>query len=232
VSINVTAQNEFEELYALTEIAVGAELVLQNIGQSPVAVSNGAAMPTDVEMILEPGQWAASAAGAAGVWVKQYRGERGTALVSVRTRAQYNLLKPFTGVDVGPAGPLGPAGPVGPAGDGSTFTKIADINLSGHRAVKAVSGDRVSLVSSANPADIGLAIAITTGAASADAVANLRAYGEITEPSWSWTPGPVFLGVNGVLTQTAPTTGYVQQIGVALSSTKLMVNIRPPIRLG
>ena len=232
MSINVTATNQFQELFTLTEIAAGEELVLQNIGQSPLAVSTGAVEPADVEMTMDPGAWARVAPGEAGVWVRQYRGEAGTALVSVRTRAQYDSLKPFTGLDVGPAGPLGPQGPQGPAGDGSTFTKIADSNLSGHRAVKAVSGDRVAYVSSGTPTDIGLAIAITTGAAAADATATLRAYGEISEPSWAWTPGPVFLGVNGVLTQTVPTSGYVQQIGVALSSTKLMVDIRPPIRLG
>ena len=43
---------------------------------------------------------------------------------------------------------------------------------------------------------------------------------------WNWTKGPVFLGTNGMLTQTAPTSGAVAvQIGRAITSTQLQVDI-------
>lgn len=232
MSTNVVLNNQAQELYALAGIPSGTELVIQNIGQETVALSNGVLTPTDVELTIDAGGLARVAAGTSAVWAKQYRGAQTTALLSVRTRAQFDALKPFTGLDEGPAGPTGGPGPQGPAGDGSTFNKTADINLSGHRAVRAVSADRVSYVSSDDVAQMGMAIAITTGSALADATVNLRAYGEIAEPSWAWVAGPVFLGVNGVLTQTVPSTGYVQRIGIALSSTKMQVAIAPPIKLG
>lgn len=41
----------------------------------------------------------------------------------------------------------------------------------------------------------------------------------------------VYLGLNGLVTQIVPTTGYIQQVGVALTSTSILVNIGLPIQL-
>lgn len=42
----------------------------------------------------------------------------------------------------------------------------------------------------------------------------------------------VYLGTNGVITQTPPTVGYLQILGVAVSSTKIIIQIQQPIFLG
>jgi len=54
--------------------------------------------------------------------------------------------------------------------------------------------------------------------------------GMITNLAWSFTPGmPVYLNGN-TLSNTAPTTGFVQRIGIATSSNTLVVQIGPSIR--
>lgn len=41
----------------------------------------------------------------------------------------------------------------------------------------------------------------------------------------------IYLGSNGLITQTVPTSGYIQQLGVALTSTSILVNISLPVQL-
>jgi len=53
--------------------------------------------------------------------------------------------------------------------------------------------------------------------------------GLITEGSWSWTPdNPVFIGVNGVLTQT-PSALPMRRIGWAISGTQINLDPFPII---
>lgn len=55
--------------------------------------------------------------------------------------------------------------------------------------------------------------------------------GRITDPSFSFTPGPIWLGDNGALTQTKPTVGLLVQVATAVTSTSIFVNIGPAIKL-
>jgi hypothetical protein len=76
----------------------------------------------------------------------------------------------------------------------------------------------------------GAALGLSTGAASAGATLTVRTSGAMTDPAWAWTAGPVFVTGNGVLTQTAPTTGIVLQVATALSATKIVVDIKVPVK--
>lgn len=75
-------------------------------------------------------------------------------------------------------------------------------------------------------------VGITTTAVSMGALVTIQ-YGEaLSDGSWAWTPGqPIFLGVNGVLTATAPSSGAVVRVGRAVSATKIIVEIEQPIVL-
>lgn len=55
--------------------------------------------------------------------------------------------------------------------------------------------------------------------------------GLLTNPAWSWTPGsPIYL--NGTsLSQTAPSTGFSQEIGISKTSTTIYVNLSAAILL-
>lgn len=114
------------------------------------------------------------------------------------------------------------------AGTGSaveTFT--AGETLGGHRAVFA-SGDVVRYASASAPDNVSTVVGITTQAAAAGNPVDVQRSGRITENTWSWVPGDVYLGDNGLLTQVEP-AGVLLRIGVALDATTLDVRIGTPI---
>jgi len=43
--------------------------------------------------------------------------------------------------------------------------------------------------------------------------------------------GQIYLDLNGLITQTVPISGFIQQLGVALTSTTILVNINLPFLL-
>ncbi len=53
----------------------------------------------------------------------------------------------------------------------------------------------------------------------------------MTNTAWAWQPNkPVFLGTDGTLTQSLIGVVFVQQVGVALTPTKIVIRISQPIR--
>ena len=121
-------------------------------------------------------------------------------------------------------------GAQGPMGISSGLQLVAPAAISGQRAVyRAADGLRVASFDQGSTLEV---IAITTGAVAAGAVATVQAADEMTEPTWAWQPGlPVWLGLNGVLTQTVPAAGAQVEVGIATAATKLIVRIQPPIYL-
>lgn len=128
-------------------------------------------------------------------------------------------------------GQEGPPGPPGPAGDGSLLSKVAVGAIGGHRVVIASGADGAALADKDTPAHMFKVLGITTGAAVNGASVEISVFGEVTEPSWSWSEGPVWLGNNGLLTQTLPSTGFQLMIGTAIAPTVLMLKIGAPISL-
>ena len=126
----------------------------------------------------------------------------------------------------------GPQGEPGPPGSGTAvnqlvITGIAATALSGHRAVTRRPDGTIEYASADNPAHLNLPIWITTGAAAMGAPVDGVAYGELIEPTWSWTPGPLFLGLNGTITQTVPTAPssvFLARIGSATDPDRMFVD--------
>jgi hypothetical protein len=108
---------------------------------------------------------------------------------------------------------------------------IAGSVLSGHRVVRASAPDEVDVASSADVSHAGLVLGITTGATVQGDLAHVRIAGEMIEPSFAFVPGPVYFNGIGVLTQTPPTSGFIQQVAVAVSATKRVVALGIPIAL-
>ena len=129
-------------------------------------------------------------------------------------------------VAIGIAGPQGPSGVVA----GSVLTINSGEDLGGHRAVFLVNGNAFHASSDAPTAERKV-IGITTGASITNASANILPSGELVGLSALTPDEPVYLGLNGVITQALPATGFIQQLGVALTSTKILVAINQPIRL-
>lgn len=147
--------------------------------------------------------------------------EKDTAVV---TSARVDVVTVFDGS-------RGPTGPAGPAG-GSAITGIAGENLGGHRMVVSDALGRFVYASNDEPSHFHKVLGMTMGAVVAMDVANVLRMGEIEETSWNWTLDlPVFLSTNGLLTQTAPTTGFSLIVGFPITTTKLFVSLREPITL-
>ncbi len=97
--------------------------------------------------------------------------------------------------------------------------------LSGHRALTFNS---IGLIDYAQPGD---AVAgINTSTTNAEVV--MYNSGIIEESSWTWTAGaPIYLAADGILTQTAPTSGVLQILGWAMTRRSMLVDIQPSIQL-
>ena len=131
----------------------------------------------------------------------------------------------------GPRGETGPKGDPGQSGAGY-LTYIADGALGGQRVVRATTAGKVGYVDPSDPTQAHAAIGLTMGAAADGAPINVQFSGEMTEPSWSWTANqPIFVGTNGIPTQTPPATGFQGPIGVATSATSMVIQIKSPIVL-
>ena len=69
-------------------------------------------------------------------------------------------------------------------------------------------------------------IGISTTAGSAGDTITVKTTGELSDASWNWTKGAIYLGANGVLTQTAPSGGsIVVHVAKAITATKIIIDI-------
>ena len=85
---------------------------------------------------------------------------------------------------------------------------------------------------SSNPSQsFGRVIGVASAAISSGSAGQVITSGLVTNPLWSWTTGdPIF--VNGTsLASTPPSSGFVQQIGTALTPTSIVVSITDPVLL-
>jgi hypothetical protein len=138
----------------------------------------------------------------------------------------------------GPQGPKGDKGDKGDAGDSNTVvTMTAGSALGGHRIVaqSPTNNNTVIYADASNSAHANLVFGMTLNAASNGGSVDVAVCGEFTEPTWNWTLGlPIFLSVDGILTQTVPTSSVADfslVVGFPITPTKMFVNIREPIFL-
>jgi hypothetical protein len=136
---------------------------------------------------------------------------------------------PAASVSVGFGAP-GPQGPQGAPGVASAQEYVVDQDISALRVVRATS--IFGHVVYAQPGDTSLVGVSITAATSGGNVTVAGTDHIVEDSSWSWTPEtPVFCGTDGVLTQTAPTSGVLMVVGLAHSSQILVVRFGQPIQL-
>lgn len=136
--------------------------------------------------------------------------------------------------EIGIPGPPGPPGIEGPSG-ALAFNYPAAYPISGHRAVMLNAAGELVYASAGVLANADRVLGVTLNAAAAGDVVKVQRSGEVTEPSWSWSPdSPIYLGLDGVLTQTPPAppgSRFSLVIGVPLSPTTVFLNVGFPIVL-
>jgi hypothetical protein len=127
---------------------------------------------------------------------------------------------------------VGPQGPPGEAGDLIVSDHLAGEALGGHRGVIVGNDNRLYYADQSNLTHFNRVLGITTGAAGEDDPAIVRVGGIMAEPTWNWDLARfIYLGTNGLLTQTAPVTGFLLEIGWPVSPTSMMVHIKIPLFL-
>ena len=100
---------------------------------------------------------------------------------------------------------------------------VAEYILGGHRVVQIFDG----LASYANNTDAYYGqLALTMSSVEEGATFKAYTTGVVSEPSWNFVKGPVFLSVNGLITQTKPTTGTVVLVGRAISQTSMSLQFQ------
>lgn len=127
---------------------------------------------------------------------------------------------------------VGLQGPPGQPGDLIVTDYLAGEALGGHRCVIVRMDNKVYYGDHSNLSHFNRVLGITTGAAAKDDPASVRVGGEMTEPSWNWDLDKfIYLGSNGLLTQTPPTTGFLLELGWPINRTTMMVDIKQPVFL-
>jgi hypothetical protein len=112
------------------------------------------------------------------------------------------------------------------SGGGAASQEISRDAATSLNALRAVYVNEAGKFSLADPnvPQAAFACGVTIGAASIDTAATAKTGGEMTDASWSWTDGPVYIGAGATLTQTPVSSGTLVQIGLATAPTKLIIN--------
>lgn len=129
----------------------------------------------------------------------------------------------------GQQGVQGVQGLPGPAG-GVSELRVASEDLGGHRIVRSTGAGTAGYASSDNALHGDDTLGMTLGAVVSGGTVSVLRVGPVTHAGWAWAAGePVFLGTNGVPTQTTPVVGFSQIIGHAEDATTLFLSIEQPV---
>lgn len=181
------------------------------------------AVSLDLTAVAESGGWRTTADGTATIKMPAGTYWWQAAAVRASDGARYTLGKGELVVFEDLAATAAPAT--------SPQTVTAAVPISGHMVVAATAAGVIP-ADSGNAALAGSVIGIATQSASAGAVLDVASAGQMTELSWAWTPGqPLYAGPTGVLTQTPPTSGFVQSVAVAETATTILVALGDPVTL-
>ena len=128
-------------------------------------------------------------------------------------------------------GAQGIPGPPGLPGSGSaSFNVTASATVSQYAAI-AIVGGVTTLADSSNLAHVSKLCGLAASTALAGAELVVQFSSTIVNIGWNWQPGPIYLGPSGTISQTAPTVGFVQIIGIAINPTTILLQLQPPLVL-
>lgn len=119
-------------------------------------------------------------------------------------------------------------GPAGISGASATIVYIAGVDIGSNRGIVL---DNLTAIYADNTitSQAGKFIGISINAVTQGSNVIIQTSGEIDGFSGLTPNSKIYLQANGVLTSTIPTSGFIQQVGIALSTTKLLINIQPSL---
>lgn len=154
--------------------------------------------------------------------------------VGVVTDAARTAASVTEDTDVAQATAPGVQGPAGPAGATGALTCRAGETLGGHRIVRNRGDGTIGYADQRTAAHADDIVGMTQSSAVAGTDVNVQRAGPITMGGWAWTPGlPVFLGLDGLPTQTVPADGaaFLLCIGHAEDADTLFLDLDSPVLL-
>lgn len=184
-----------------------------------------------------------AAEGGTGVYRKVRIGARGfPSSLSGGPRLSFTVANPATGARIpdlvllarkalfasgSGAQPGVPGGQAQVAVQNNIIERPAGENI-GTRLAVWISGNTALLASGAN-ASGDRAIGLSGAGVQAGETVMIQTSGEIEDAAWTWTSGPVFVGVNGTLTQFPSTARTPVVIGMATSPTKMLIRVQQSV---
>lgn len=130
--------------------------------------------------------------------------------------------------DKGDPGQPGSSGPPGPAAIGADIILVATEDIATFKVVTSTGKN----ADSANLAHLGRVIGISKVPIPNGFAGAVAQTGELTNAGWTWSGPGVVLFLNGTaISETAPGTGFVQKVGVAVNGNKMIVELGDPIML-
>lgn len=136
--------------------------------------------------------------------------------VIVRIRFFANI-----GVDVASI----PAPPIPLPGDNDNEFLIERTAGENIGALKAIVLDinGTAFISDKDDASVDATIGISVVGGLATQLVSIQVGGELTDNSWNWNTGAIYLGDNGNLTQVVPNTGSIFKLGVAIGPISMII---------
>jgi hypothetical protein len=111
----------------------------------------------------------------------------------------------------------------------SEISPIAAVAIEAGKVVALRSDGSIEPADHNTPAHWSRLAGVMIEAVAAGETARVQVDGLMRDAGWSWEPGaPVFVGSAGNLTQTPPTTGFVQHIGFSVGSDTVLVQVEIP----
>lgn len=124
-------------------------------------------------------------------------------------------------------------------GDGTDGAPTVSITPATRTAAGTVSALRVIFESAAgvshldptNDAQVAALIGISTTSADPGGTVEYQFDGDLDDSGWSWSPGFVYAGPDGSLTQTPPADGWEIVVGYAPLPTRINLTFDEPVKL-
>ena len=134
------------------------------------------------------------------------------------------------GVDVSRVGNRLTVAITGGSANNMSGIYVASEILGGHRIVRSTGAGEVGYASSDGVGHGDDTVGLTTAAVGFGESVQVTHFGYVQFGGWSWTQGqPIFLGTNGLMTQTPPESGFVQVVGHAADTDTVFVSIESPV---
>lgn len=125
----------------------------------------------------------------------------------------------------------GQPGPPGASG-GAVFTRLSGMPISALRVVWEDPAGVIHPLDFEDADHISLLCGVTvTAAAAAGQAVTVQRAGPVDVPGLGLTPGPVWLGSGGGLTQAPPVNGFDVRVGSVVSDQRMYIDISSPINL-